>query len=412
MPVFRYSARGRDGVVAGVVRAVDTAAVAQQLANQHLEPLSIERETAQVGEVAGWRHIGHHLGLSRTPPLDDLILFSRQMFALTRAGVPLVRAFQGLQEHTHRADMRDAMGKIIDDLQSGSDLASAMTAHPKVFSRLFPRLIQVGETTGRLEEAFQQLSLYLVRDRDTRHRIRTAIRYPLFVLFALLVALFVINYFVIPAFFSLFARFGAELPFFTRVLMATSHYTQTYGPVMLLGALGGGIFFRQFIHTPRGMYWWDRTTLHLPLVGGIVHHASLARMARTFAMGFQSGLTVTQTLNTVEESVDNLFIRDKLSGMHRGVERGESLTQAAYHSGLFSPLVLQMLAVGEETGGVADMMSEVADFYDRKVAHDIQALSAAIEPILLFGVAILVLILALGVFLPMWNLGSVAFRHR
>ena len=408
MPVFHYSARSQTGLISGVVRASDMTAAVSQLLEKNLEPLTLK----PVSEGGGWRGFWRQLKISRKPEADDLILFSRQMYALTHAGIPLVRAFQGLQEHAHRDCLRLALGKIIEDLQSGQDLSSALAAHPRVFDRLFYRLVHVGETTGRLDESFRQLSQYLERERDTRQQIRSALRYPLLVLLAIVVALFVVNYFVIPAFAGLFAKFGAQLPPVTRLLIATSQFTQTYWPAIFLGSVGGGYIISIVIKTARGRYWWDKHKLSLPWVGPILYRAFLARLARTFAIGFRSGLTVAQTLNAVGETVDNTFLDQKIGAMRLGVERGESLTQAAYHSGLFSPLVLQMLAVGEETGNIETMMAEVADFYDREVTYDIKSLTVALEPILIFIVGLFVLILALGIFLPMWNLGSVALHRR
>ena len=408
MPVFHYSARSHTGLVSGVVRATDMSAAVAQLLEKNLEPLTLK----PVSEGGQWRGFWQQLKISRSPDADDLILFSRQMYALTHAGIPLVRAFQGLREHAHRACLKIALEKMIEDLQSGQDLSSAMAAHPHVFGRLFYRLVHVGETTGRLDESFQQLVQYLEIERNTRQQIRAALRYPFFVLLAIVVALFVVNYFVIPAFAGLFAKFGAQLPWATRLLIATSQFTQAYWLVMLLVGVGGSYWGSVFIKSGRGRYWWDKNKLDFPLIGPIIHRVSLARLARMFALGFRSGLTVAQTLNTVSETVDNAFMDRKIYAMRQGVERGESLTQAAYHSDLFPPLVLQMLAVGEETGNIEAMMAEVADFYDREVEYDIKSLTATLEPVLIVVVSLFVLILALGIFLPMWNLGSVALHRR
>ncbi len=408
MPAFRYSARHQQERVSGVVHAADCAAAAAQLLAQKLEPLTID----PLPERTPWRVRCKRFTRSATPGVDERILFSRQMHALIHAGVPLIQAFHGVREHAHHAVLKETLGQVIHALQSGRDLASALAGHPEVFGRLLPRLVRVGESTGRLEEAFQQMFQYLEMDRDIRRRIRTALRYPLLVLGAALVALLVVNYFVIPAFAGLFARFGAELPLLTRLLVATSRFTQAYWPFFVLGTVGSGYLFLAVIQTPKGRYWWDRTLLRLPLVGSIIHRALLARLARTFAMGVRSGLTVAQTLSMVGETLDNLFMAKKLATMHERVERGENLTQAAYHSDLFPPMLLQMLAVGEQTGQVDGMLIEVARFYDREVEYEIQVLGAMVEPVLIFIVAVLVLILALGIFLPMWNLGSVALGRR
>ncbi|MEO5352832.1 MAG: type II secretion system F family protein [Magnetococcus sp. XQGC-1] len=408
MPAFRYSARRQQEIVSGVVQAVDCATAASQLLAQQLEPLTIE----PLQETTSWQGYRQRLLRTTTADTTELLLFSRQMFALVHAGVPLIRALQGVREHAHPSTMQEILGRVIEELQAGRDLASALANHPHLFGRLLPRLVRVGENTGRLDEAFQQMARHLEMDRERERNIRAATRYPLFVLLAAVVALFVVNYFVVPAFAGLFARFGAELPLLTRVLLTTSRWMHTYWPLLLLGLTGVVYLLFALLRTPKGRYWWDEQKLRLPLLGSIIQRALLARLMRTIAMGTRSGLTVAQTLSMVGETVDNLFMAQKLSQMYDRVERGDPVTQAAYHSGLFPPLVLQMLAVGEQTGNMGELLLEVADFYDREVAHEIQRLSAVMEPILIVIVAIFVLVLALGIFLPMWNLGSVALGRR
>ncbi len=408
MPAFRYSARSQQLLVSGVVQAADCTAAATQLLAQQLEPLTID----PLRENGLWRSLQPLWQRHAMPGVEERILFSRQMYTLIHAGVPLIRAFQSVREYACHAALKETLGKVIESLQAGRDLASALAAHPQIFGTLLPRLVRVGEHTGRLEDSFQQMSQYLMMDRDLRRRIDTALRYPLFVLCAALFALFVVNYFVIPAFAGLFAKFGADLPLMTRLLVAMSHFTQTYWPALLTVVIGGRYAFSLLTRTRKGRYWWDKQKIYLPLIGSIIHRAYLARLARTFAMGTQAGLTVAQTLNMVRESMDNRFMVQKLATMNERVERGEPLTQAAYHSGLFPPLVLQMLAVGDQTGNMGEMLVDVADFYDREVAYEIEKLSATLEPILIFIVALFVLILALGIFLPMWNLGSVALGRR
>ena len=215
MPAFRYSARRQQKIVSGVVQAVDCATAAAQLLAQHLEPLTIE----PFQETAPWQGYRQRILRAAAPETDELLLFSRQMFALIHAGVPLIRALQGVREHTHHPAMQETLGRVIEELQAGRDLAAALAAHPHLFGRLLPRLVRVGESTGRLDDAFQQMAHHLEMDRERERNLRTAIRYPMFVLFAAIVALFVVNYFVVPAFAGLFARFGAELPLLTRVLV-------------------------------------------------------------------------------------------------------------------------------------------------------------------------------------------------
>lgn len=406
MPVFSYKGRNARGVlVEGRLDAATMDAVASQLMNTGITPIDIAQQGPVITEGAS-RSVLDYLR-NRPPSLDDLILFSRQMYSLMRAGVPLVKAMVGLVQSTRNEHMVDAQRDILANIESGRSLASSLARHPGIFSTLFISMIRVGEESGRLDESFQRVSQYLEREKETRERIKAALRYPLFVLIAIAVAIGIINIWVIPAFAKLFANAGTALPWQTRLLIATSDFFVAWWPLMLLAIAGGVVGMRYYIMTEQGRYNWDRFKLRIPVIGGIIHRATLARFARAFSMALSSGVPIIQAMTVVSRSVDNEFIGDHVLGMRNGIERGESLTRTATVTTMFTPLVLQMLAVGEETGQVDDMLAEVADYYEREVDYDIKTLSASIEPVMIIAIGIMVLILALGVFLPMWDLTRV-----
>jgi MSHA biogenesis protein MshG len=286
-------------------------------------------------------------------------------------------------------------------------LSSSLARHPHIFTSLFISMVRVGEETGRLDESFLRITQYLEREKETRERIKTALRYPVFVIIAIGIALAIINIWVIPVFAGLFEKAGVPLPWQTRVLLAISAFFVAWWPVMLGGIIGAIFGFRLYIKTDNGRYWWDRNKLKIPLVGDIIMRATLARFARAFSMALTSGVPLIQAMTVVARSVDNEFIAEYILNMRNGIERGESLTRTATLTNIFTPLVLQMLAVGEETGKVDDLLADVADYYEREVDYDIKNLSSAIEPIMIVIIGIMVLILALGVFLPMWDLATV-----
>ncbi|MBF0144221.1 MAG: type II secretion system F family protein [Magnetococcales bacterium] len=408
MPVYAYTGLSEGRAVKGNINAPTTDAVVEQLLNRRIEPLKIQEIRASAGGGGG----GGLAFLVPWPTDDDLILFSRQMYTLSKSGVPLVRSFRGLTESTHNRRLGDAMRQMIEDLESGQDLSAAMGRHPKIFNQLYLRVIRMGEETGRMEESFKQLYEYMEVDKETRKQIKSALRYPTFVIIAIVIALFIVNYKVIPAFSAMFSQFKTELPLMTRILLKSSSFTQQYGLFVALGLISVVVGFKRFTSAPMGRLWWDRVKLKLPLVGTIINRATLARYSRSFAMGSRSGLPVIQTLTAVSEAVDNAFVEQQVKEMRMGIERGESLTQAAYGSALFTPLVLQMMAVGEETGNMDQMMQDVAEFYEREVEYDVKNLSSAIEPILLFFIGCIVLVLALGIFMPMWDLGSAAMGKK
>ncbi|NKB33369.1 MAG: type II secretion system F family protein [Pseudomonadales bacterium] len=420
MPHYKYS--GRDGTGALVSGSIDAGTAddaAAQLFSTSVTPIEIkqvEKKKQQDKKSAAKKsrlgpdattidHINAFLA-KKTVEIDELIMFSRQMYSLTKAGLPLDRAIKGLQASLTNPMFQDVLEDVVNGLENGMSLAAALGQHPKVFSQLFLSLVHVGENTGRLELAFQEISKYLVLEKNTRKQVKSATRYPIFVLVAMAVALAIITVFVIPVFSATFDRLGAELPWQTVALINTSDFVINYWP-LLLGAISGSIAgFFAWVGTEKGRLTWDKKKLGFPLAGDVFERVALARFARTFSMVMGAGLPIVQGLTVVAGAVGNAFISLNVHGMRESVERGETLHRTAINSEMFSPLVLQMIAVGEETGTVDELLAEVADFYDAEVEYDIKRLSDAIEPILISFIAGLVLILALGVFLPIWDLNT------
>jgi MSHA biogenesis protein MshG len=245
-------------------------------------------------------------------------------------------------------------------------------------------------------------------ERDVRERIKQAMRYPTFVIIAMAIALVVINVFVIPVFAKVFAGFNAELPLMTRLLLGFSAWVVAWWPMMLAGVVAAAVGVRAYLRTPKGRYRWDSRKLKLPIVGDIVLKATLARFSRSFALSSQSGVPLVQALTVVAQTVDNAYIGSRIEQMRDGIERGESISRCAAATGVFTPVVLQMIAVGEETGELDSLLFEIAGMYERETDYNIKGLSTSIEPILLGVIAVLVLVLALGVFLPLWSMGQAA----
>ena len=402
MPRFSYTGREPNGEMkSGMLDALDANAAAKMLLARSITPISIDA-------VAGGSAQSEVKVNFLTPKvsLDELVILSRQMYSLTHAGIPILRAVSSLAESSSSLRLKIALTDIISLLERGRTLSSAMHQHSEIFDRLYVSVVHVGENTGRLDEAFLQLAGYLEREQETRRQIKAATRYPIFVVFALVAALIIMNIFVIPKFADMFNKFGAELPVMTRFLLGMSDFfiNQWY---ILIGALIAIVLgVRNYLQTPDGNLTWSRKKLKLPIIGKVIERSLLARFCRSFSMMLQAGLPLTTALNLVAEAVGNRFMETKIIDMRQSIEKGENLSRVTQASGLFTPMVLQMVNVGEETGRVDELLAEVADFYEREVDYDLNSLTAKIEPVLIGIVAGMVLVLALGIFTPMWDMMS------
>ncbi len=406
MPSFSYVGRSGDGArVEGTIDGATLSAAAGDLAARGIVPVDIREAAAKAAPGGGSANVS--FGAAKVQAID-VMLFSRQLYTLLRAGVPIMRALLGLQESSASRAMVDVIRDVRGSLDAGRELSSSLARHPRVFTPFYLSMVKVGELTGQLEEIFLRLFEHLDFERFMRDQVKAAVRYPIFVIATMALALVVVNIFVIPAFAQVYKGFKAELPLMTKVLIGFSNFTVDYWPAMLGGVVAGVVAFKWWTSTRDGRYKWHRMILSFPIAGKIIRKATLARFARSFALAMTSGVPVVQAMSVVAQTVDNDYIADKVNSMRSHVERGESVLRSAIAVGIFTPIVLQMLAVGEESGALDDMMREVAEMYQREVEYELKNLSAQIEPILIVCLGVLVLILALGIFLPIWDLGRVA----
>ena len=405
MALYEWRGRNNRGEeVSGRLEAMTDGGVADQLKAIGVVPVYIGAAKMEADKPENWLE-----KLTRRPvDPEDLMIFSRQMYTLNKAGVPILRAFSGLEASTDKPAMAELLKDIRASLDQGRELAAAMSRHQEIFGAFYIAMIRVGEMTGRLTEVFLRLNEHLEFEQDVRARIKQAVRYPIFVMIAMAVAIVILNLFVIPVFAKVFAGFNAELPLITRGLLGFSAWMVKWWPLLIVGGIGVWMGVRAYLRTPDGRYRWDSRKLKLPIVGDIILKATLARFARSFALSSQSGVPLVQALTVVAQTVDNAYIGLRIEQMRDGIERGESISRCAAATGVFTPVVLQMINVGEETGELDNLLFEIASMYERETDYNIKGLSAAIEPILLTIVGVLVLLLALGVFLPLWNLGQAA----
>jgi MSHA biogenesis protein MshG len=407
MPAFSYKARNPRGeLLTGRLEGGSSDTVADELMRSGLTPVEIK---ALVGKVDAKPLFGAWFE-DKVSELD-LMLFARQMASLLKAGVPILRSLASLAESSAHPAFQKLLADLREGLSAGRELSTCLRKHTRIFPAFFINMVRVGEATGRLDEVFLRLFHHLEFEREMRDRVKSALRYPSFVIAALVIALGVINVFVIPAFAKVYKSSQADLPLMTRILVGFSEWTVQWWPLLLAAAALGFIGLRWWKNTPQGRYAWDRWLLKLPIAGKIVHKAALARFAKGLAMTYQSGVPIVQGLTNAAEVVDNAFIASRIEQMRNGVERGETLTRAATTTAVFTPVILQMMAVGEETGELDRLLLEIGELQQREVEYEIRTLSEQVEPILIAGLGIIVLVVALGVFLPVWDLGSTMMKR-
>jgi MSHA biogenesis protein MshG len=404
MAIFEFKGRNNEGqLITGQVDAANQEGAVNQLLGRGITPVNIIETIEQLSVSEWFSQLTQRLRVEPT----ELIMFCRQMHTIARAGIPLVKGLRGIASGLRNRAFQNALYDIIERLEAGVELSMAMRAHPKIFNSMTVSLVSVGENSGRLDVVFKQLSDYMERDLNTVKSIKTALRYPSFVLIAIAIAIAVINVKVIPAFASLFAKFEAQLPLPTRILIGVSDFFVQYGIYLLVALIGVGFWIYHYVQSPEGSKVWGRKKLNLIIVGDIIERASLARYARSFSLMLNAGLPLSNALELCARAIDNSYLGDKIRGIKTGIERGESLFQTHLASGMFTPLVLQMISVGEESGQVDQLLAEVALFYESEVEYDVKRLSDRIEPIMIVIMAGFVLILALGIFLPMWDMYNI-----
>lgn len=407
MPQFAWY--GRDAAQlprSGVLESSTRLQVADALSGQGIVPVVIELHQPP----ADARTLLARLFRRERVGDVELLLFTRQMHTLLRAGVPILRALQGLRESSTHAGLVDLLGKVRTSLDAGLELSRALARHPETFDDFFVAMVRVGESTGQLAEIFDSLHHHLDFQRHMREQIASALRYPKFVLIAMVAAVVIINVFVIPAFAKVFANLHTELPLMTRILLGTSRFFVEWWWALVIGGALAMLVGRSVIKTPAGRLHWDRWKLHLPVAGKILGKGALARACRSLALVLRSGVPVLDGFTLAAVVTENAHMERAILGMRSSVTRGDNVLAACRKAGIFTPIVLQMVAVGEESGTLDEMLDEIGLMFQREVEYELKTLSQQIEPILICALGAMVLVLALGVFMPMWDLGKAALN--
>jgi len=399
MPTFRYKARDKFGALfSGAIETSNEDAVAAQLDTLGYIPVKIEEERKS-------SLIGPNF-LERFQPItsEDLIIFSRQLATLINAGLPFITSLDALIEQTENKRLKRLITQIRRDLEGGSSFSEALAKHPSVFDDLFVNMVRAGEAGGVLDEILDRLATLAEHDAETRARIKAATRYPKIVIAAITVAFLILVTFVVPKFAELYAGFKAELPLPTRILIGINNFIHHYWYLALLAIGAAVVGIRQYIRTPAGRFQWDGLKIKLPVFGPIFLKTALSRFSRIFGTLTRSGLPILETLEIVSKTVGNVVIAGVVDNIRDSARQGRGVVQPMRLSRIFPPTVTQMVAIGEETGKMEEMLMKVSNYYDRDVEYAIRNLSTTMEPLLLAVIGGMVLFLALAIFLPWWNL--------
>ena len=433
---FEYKARDSGGAVkTGVLPGASSAAVAKELSRMGLAVIDVRAKGAGKAFAAGGAtgasastvaSPGASSAALSTPSWlarlrrpsekklqQGLSLVMREMAALLRAGVPLMRSLQLAADSAAEAEIAALLQRITRDLDNGHNLVTAAEREHRASGMLSlydVAMLQVGEQTGRLPEAFADLHRYREFTRSTNEQISSALRYPMFVIITCLLAVVIVNIFVLPQFARVFAQARTELPLLTRVLMGMSRAMLVGWPVALIVVVAGVVGWKRWLATRVGELWWDKRKLRLPIVGRILEGIVIARLTSSLASSISAGLTITDALTVTGRTLGNAWYESRVQQMCSELARGASITAAARNMGVLPPTLLQLFAIGEESGALEELMREISVHYQSEVDYAIKQLSATLEPILIWFLGMGILVLALGVFMPMWDLGKASIK--
>jgi MSHA biogenesis protein MshG len=393
MSIYIYRARSRNGkLVVGQIEAASLLAAEKNVENLQLIPLSVvEKSSISMNEL-----IPSFQSISK----KDIIIFSRQLATLYQSGVPISKSLTSLIEFTRNKKFKIVLQEVKDDLESGQTLAKSLNNHPKIFSEIYVNMVEVGESTGLLYDVLVRIALLMEKEMAIKAKVKSATFYPKLVITAIIIATAVLIGFVIPKFAMLYSSFNVPLPLETRILVAISNFFVNFWYIMLAIFAALIISVKLYLNSVSGRLWWDEYKLKIPIFGSIFYKSMMGQFTRIFGLLFQSGIPVNRAFELIRNAVDNKYFTKKIDELQEEITKGKSITQSFIDSKIFSPIIIQMVSVGEETGHIDEMLNKVADYFDEDLDHQLNILQASIEPILLSIIFGMVLFLALAIYLP------------
>ena len=399
MGKFTYKARDEKGsLVTGMIEGDNRRAAYLQIDALGLFPIAVSETKEQSFSLENF------LASLRPVRYDDIIFFTRQLQTVIRAGIPMLTGLRALEEQTSNVKLRAAIREMAQEIDKGASLSDALMKQKKLFPDLYTSMVKAGEVGGSLEEVLERLATLLEFQLKTKETLKSAIRYPIFVVTTLAIAFLVLINFVVPRFAVLFRGAKTELPLPTRMLLIINDIFQHYGIYLVVFiVLAFGAFFL-YKRTAAGTLAIDRLKLRAPLIGPIILKICMSRFANMFENLIKVGIPVVRALEVVSRTVGNEYIAQKILEISGKIEKGLGISRPLKEAEIFPPLVIHLISTGEQTGSLEDMLKEVSTHYDREITYSINRLSTWIEPLLTAGLSLMVLFLALAIFLPWWNM--------
>ncbi|MBI4846714.1 MAG: type II secretion system F family protein [Candidatus Omnitrophica bacterium] len=402
MPSFYYKARDAAGkMISGTLEAANRTIVAGKLRAMGYFVVTVKEEQKKSSLE------GDLFEQFKRVSTKDLVIFNNQLATMIGSGLTLVTSLNVLSQQIENKKLQEIITKVRDEVETGASFSSALEKHPKVFSELFVNMINAGEMGGALEEILRRLAVFAEQAEEVSSNVKTALTYPvLIVTVALGVVIFLVVG-VFPKFESLFSSMNVPLPLPTKIMLKISFLIRTRWPVIVISVVSAIVMFIRYRKTPVGKYNTDLMALNIPIFGDIIKKASISRFARTLGTLINSGVPILQSLRIVETTVGNSAISKIVANIADNVNRGESMSNPLRNNKIFPPMVGHMVSVGEESGTLDSILNKIADFYDSEVNSSVKRLSSIIEPVLLVFIGGVVGIIALSLFLPMFNLVKV-----
>ncbi|MCK4882169.1 MAG: type II secretion system F family protein [Candidatus Omnitrophica bacterium] len=403
---YRYKARDKFGkLVQGIVEADSESALAVKLEKMEYIPILIKPKSG--GSNA--RSFFDQLQVRRVK-FSELNMFTRLLFTLQKAGLPMLTSLRAIYEQTSNQYFKEVIGEIATDIEGGTTLSAVLEKYPNIFNGLYTNMVKSGEISGRLPEVLDRLTVLGEHEETLRLRVKAAMRYPIIVVAVIVIAFLVLITFVVPRYEAMFSKFDTALPLPTQILLGLNYAVTKFWWLTII-VVGLSVFlFRKFIRTSKGKYWWGQLQLKLPVFGPLLLKLSMSRFCRITGTLLRSGVPILQILDLVSHSMSNVIISETIMDIKASVHDGKGMMDPMKMSGVFPPVVIQMVAAGEETGKLDELLTHVADYYDAQVDYTINNLVSLIEPLLIFVLGCAVLIMALGIFMPMWSMMKL-FKH-